>query len=201
MQEQPVEHGPIIAKVGGSLFDWPELGPRLRAWLDALLPLRAFLVPGGGPTADVIRELDRHHVLGEEASHWLALQALSLNARFLQVLLPGAVIVDAHDFAREDESRPSALPHSWDVTSDSVALRVAKVTGARRLVLLKSVNFPPLIAAPEAGRRGLVDAYFASTQAETELYALNLRSWQPGSTAFAGAVLLRQPCPEASGPL
>jgi hypothetical protein len=80
-----------------------------------------------------------------------------------------------------------------------VALRIATVTGARRLVLLKSVDFPPMISAPEAGRRGLVDTYFAKTQAEMEVYALNLRSWQPRSAAFAGAVLLCQPCPGATG--
>jgi len=187
MQVLPADAARIVVKVGGSLYDWPDLGPRLRAWLAALAPAQALLVPGGGPAADVIRALDRRHALGEEASHWLALQALSLNARFLQALLPGAVIVDAYEFARQDEGRPGALPHTWDVTSDSVAARVAQVNGARRLVLLKSTDFPEGIDAEEAGRRGLVDTYFARAQGGGEVFALNLRGWRPGSDPLAGA--------------
>jgi dihydroneopterin aldolase len=44
------------------------------------------------------------------------------------------------------------LPHSWDVTSDSIAAWVAGALGAAALVLVK--------AAGAAGD-GLVDAYFA----------------------------------------
>ncbi len=111
-------------------------------------------MPGGGPAADALRMLDRVHVLGEEAAHWLALRALSVNAHFLACLLPGAPVVprpptptDAGDafildptaFFQEDDHRPGALPHTWHVTSDSLAVRVAVYAGARELVLLKSV--------------------------------------------------------------
>ena len=44
------------------------------------------------------------------------------------------------------------LPHTWDVTSDSIAAWVAGAVGAERLVLVK----PPGAAHPE-----WVDAYFA----------------------------------------
>jgi hypothetical protein len=44
------------------------------------------------------------------------------------------------------------LPHSWDVTSDSIAAWVAGALGARRLVLVKP---------PGASGDGAVDAYFA----------------------------------------
>ena len=80
----------MVVKVGGSLFDWPDLGPRLRQWLAANAPREVILVPGGGPTADVIRTLDRTHGLGDEAAHWLALRAMAVNAELLAALLPGA---------------------------------------------------------------------------------------------------------------
>jgi len=44
------------------------------------------------------------------------------------------------------------LPHSWDVTSDSIAAWVAGVLGAARLVLVKP---------PGANGSNLVDAYFS----------------------------------------
>jgi aspartokinase-like uncharacterized kinase len=164
--------GLVVIKVGGSLFDLPDLGPRLRAWLAGLRAAAVLLVPGGGPTADAVRAFDRRHALGEEASHWLALRALTVNAHFLQALLPGAAVVpqpcergapavlDPWAFARDDEGRPGCLPHCWEVTSDSVAARAAVVARARRLVLLKSVTIPEGLGWDEAGRCGLVDGWF-----------------------------------------
>src|SRR5260370_29362968 len=77
---------PVIVKVGGSLLDLPGLGPRLRSWLDRLEAADVLLVPGGWPTADVIRALDGRHGLGEGHAHWLALPAPSLHAAALQTL-------------------------------------------------------------------------------------------------------------------
>jgi aspartokinase-like uncharacterized kinase len=179
--------GLVVVKVGGSLFDLPDLGPRLCAWLTALGAADVLLVPGGGPTADVVRALDRGHGLGEETSHWLALRALTLNAYFLQALFPGAAVVgqpherpipsavpailDAFRFAQADEGRPGQLPHCWAVTSDAVAARVAVTAGARQLVLLKSVTIPEGLTWAEAGQRGFVDEWFARVleQAPAEL--------------------------------
>src|SRR3954447_24129718 len=78
--------GPIVVKVGGSLYDLPDLGPRLAAWLGTL-PEPVLLVPGGGAMADVVRDLDRCHGLGEAISHELALRSLTMNAWFLAALL------------------------------------------------------------------------------------------------------------------
>lgn len=187
-----------VVKVGGSLYDLPDLGPRLRRWLaEEFAGIRVVLVPGGGPSADFIRHLDRCHGLGEETSHWLALRALTLNAHFLAALLPPACVVenieeiqrawdnhqlpvlDVHEFARADEARPDHLPHSWTVTSDAFAARVALVIQARRLALLKSTTIPPGVDWIEAGRLGFVDEMFAAVlrQAPADLHvrAVNLR--------------------------
>jgi aspartokinase-like uncharacterized kinase len=185
--------GPTVVKVGGSLFDWPDLGPRLRGWIAGLSRLDVLLVPGGGPAADVIRDLDRRHGLGAEKSHWLALRAMSLNAHVLAGLLPGSSVVesvretlagptilDAHAFCRADErDHPAeALPHAWAVTSDSVAARVAVAAGARELILLKSLTIPPDFGWDEAARNGYVDAAFAGVvrAAALEVRSVNFRS-------------------------
>lgn len=176
-----------VVKVGGSLFDWPSLAPRLRQWLAAQPTTRILLVPGGGPTADVVRTFDQLHALGEERAHWLALRAMSLNAHFLADLLPGCAVVhvpnvsnalavlDAYAFCRQD----ATLPASWSVTSDSVAARVAVIAGASRLVLLKSTDLPAELTWEQAGRLGLVDPWFATAAAGLTVHSVNLRTWQP----------------------
>jgi len=186
----------VVVKVSGSLYDLPDLGPRLRCWLDGLGTEAVIVVPGGGPTADVIRALDRVHRLGEERAHWLALAAVSLNGRFLTEIVPGTrlvsgpeealsawadgrvAVLDAFPFAVADERRPGRLPHLWSATSDSLAARVAVASGARRLVMLKSVCLPPSTDWQEAGRHGLVDSQFSGILAQLprlEVVWLNLR--------------------------
>jgi aspartokinase-like uncharacterized kinase len=185
---------PVVVKVGGSLFDLPDLGLRLRRWLLRLDTGAVLLVPGGGKFADAVRDLDKIHLLGEEKAHWLALRALTLSARFLVQLLPGASILghpwvcsyvwergqipvlDAHEFALIDESKAGRLPHAWTVTSDSIAARVSRVLEARRLVLLKSVTIPEGTDWREARRCGWVDDYFAeAVGTDLEVQGVNLR--------------------------
>jgi aspartokinase-like uncharacterized kinase len=184
----------LVAKVGGSLFDLPDLGERLRSWLAGLGTADVILVPGGGASADVARDLDRLHRLGPEAAHWLALRALSVSSLLLQALLPGSrvvgsvplppgqagpVVLDPFAFVTGDEGRPGSLPHSWDATSDAVAARAAVVAGADRLVLLKSVTIPEGLSWEEAGARGLVDRTFVEVIKQApglRVTALNFRS-------------------------
>ncbi|MCI0642073.1 MAG: hypothetical protein L0Y70_23595 [Gemmataceae bacterium] len=163
----------IIVKVGGSLFDLSRLGDRLRVFIGGLGP-RGLLFPGGGPAADAFRALDRAQGLGEEASHWLAIRALAINAQFLRALLaelpvlewpragewPGWAIAEPLSFALADEEHADHLPHTWDVTSDSLALRLAQVVGAAELVLLKSVSAPEKADWRQLSQAGVVDGHF-----------------------------------------
>jgi 5-(aminomethyl)-3-furanmethanol phosphate kinase len=188
----------IVIKVGGSLYDLPDLGPRLLRWLNRpeLEGHNLLLVPGGGRSADVVRDLDRIHHLGEEKAHWLALRSLTLNAHFLADLLPARLtddplrlgaegrqrlwLLDVHAFAILDECCQGAgkLPHNWGVTSDSLAARAAIVGAAARLVLLKSVAIPSALDWVEAARLGFVDEMFAAVLGDTRLPvdAINFRA-------------------------
>jgi len=165
----------IVVKVGGSLYDLPDLGARLAAWLAELKTANVVLVPGGGRAADLVRACDRQHNLGEEASHWLALRALTFNAHYLASLLPGSCVIenlektdktsipilDMHASATMVERRPDRFPRTWDVTSDSLAAQVAIVGKASELILLKSVALPEGMDWREASRQGIVDPFFS----------------------------------------
>jgi aspartokinase-like uncharacterized kinase len=196
---------PTVVKVGGSLFDLPDLGSRLRAWLSACETSAVTLVPGGGPTTDVVRHLDRHHGLGDEASHWLALRALTLNGHFLARLLTPAdpvrkclpvvsgdphewpslwteyrlPILDAFAFATMDELRPGRLPYRWEAASDCLAARLANVINADRLILLKSASLSGPESWEQAAADGVVDPYFPAFVGQYEIQVVNLRHWRP----------------------
>jgi 5-(aminomethyl)-3-furanmethanol phosphate kinase len=167
----------IVVKVGGSLYDLPSLRPKLLSFLDGLITRQVALFPGGGKLADAIRDLDQCHHLGQESSHWLAVHSLSVAARFLVDLLePKATcvltraalrrawasnrigVIDPLAFARSDASSPAPLPRSWEVTSDSLALRVSQRWCASRLILLKSISPPADWLEHEAG--AFVDGEF-----------------------------------------
>jgi aspartokinase-like uncharacterized kinase len=174
-------HHPTVAKVGGSLYDLPDLADRLQDWFNDLNTPYVMLVPGGGGAANVVRTWDTTHALGEEKAHWLALRALAMNAHFLAGLLPGVRVIqhlderhelfatglvpvlDMHTFALADELQPDRLPHTWAVTSDSLAAQVAIRVDAAQLVLLKSAQLPEGLDWRAAGERGCVDSAFAAT--------------------------------------
>jgi 5-(aminomethyl)-3-furanmethanol phosphate kinase len=168
-----------VIKVGGSLLDYPELPSRLASYLADLGRPNPVLLCGGGPTVDAIRKIDRAHGMDEEASHWIAVRALALNARLLEAIVPNLVyterakdlprawksrkvpLLDPFIFLSEvDESFGDPLPRRWRVTSDSIAARMAARLEAPELVLLKSAEIPGELTVPDAAEEGIVDAQF-----------------------------------------
>jgi aspartokinase-like uncharacterized kinase len=197
----------LVVKVGGSLYDLPRLGQRLRAWLDEQRRPCVLLIPGGGPIADWIRDLDAQDGLGAERAHWLALRALTFAAHVLAQRVPGAVVIeevadraqawrlgqvpilDLHAFALADEARHDHLDHSWAVSSDSLAARVAVVTGIEELALLKSQTLAPPTDWSAAADQGFVDDAFPSVVAAAatalRVSAINFRAWRPAASSAA----------------
>lgn len=109
------------------------------------------VVPGGGPFADTVRELDRKVGLSPSAAHWMAHLAMDQYAELLAERIPEGVVVEepgaiqpAWNGGQLPVLAPSrwmrsadVLPHSWDVTSDSIAAFIAGALDATRLVLIK----------------------------------------------------------------
>jgi 5-(aminomethyl)-3-furanmethanol phosphate kinase len=69
------------------------------------------------------------------------------------------------------------LPHSWDVTSDSIAARLAVLAGADELVLLKSGLPTDSLTLAQAAETGYVDRYFPVAAAGVpRVRCVNLRA-------------------------
>lgn len=142
----------IVFKLGGSLMREPALFRQALSNLAIVGSVRPIvIVPGGGAFADHVRALQPELGLSEEAAHWMALRAVDQVAEVIADLMPEArLVVDTagvFDVLRDGAIpviAPSAwmraadmLPHSWDVTSDSVAALIAGALDARELVLVK----------------------------------------------------------------
>lgn len=196
MKRTPVR----VIKVGGSLMDYEHLAGSFRSWLAAQPEAFNVLIAGGGAMADVIRQADSRYRLGEETSHWLCIDLLSVTARLLHAVLPETALIETFDALNQATSECNSdapaifspteylrefdgkvhrqpLPHNWTVTTDSIAARIADVIDADELVLLKSTD----PAEDDPTREALVDGYFRrSLPAALPLRIVNLRSVECG---------------------
>ena len=190
-------------KVGGSLFDKSELQASAARWSMLAAQHRLLLLPGGGPFADQVRTADTRFNLSDSAAHWMAILSMDQYAYLLADLAPNAVLVRDLTTAAATCTAghlailaPSTLllqldpmPHSWQVTSDSIAAWLAAYAHIQLLILLKSVaGASPISLRENSGALiprvpvqslpgyNLVDPYFAQTlSAKTTCWILDGR--------------------------
>ena len=163
-----------VIKVGGSLFDLADLGSRIERFLDLFEIPAPILVPGGGPIADSIRQLDETFRLDSATSHELGVRTLALTARLISELSSRFSHLESHREVNDIWEcrqfpiispidcilRDSKLPASWDVTSDSIAAWIASQHPRSQLILFKSTDLPSGISFADAAVAGLVDRHF-----------------------------------------
>lgn len=157
----------VVVKIGGSLLQRVEEFDRVLGVVAELGRARRLLiVPGGGPFADAVRAIDARVRLSDDAAHWMAILAMDQYAHLIaERLVHGALVASAaeidhaHSSARIPVLAPyrwlrdaDPLPHSWDVTSDSIAAWCAHAVGAPQLVLIKPSG---------ASGDDVVDRYFS----------------------------------------
>jgi aspartokinase-like uncharacterized kinase len=181
-----------VVKIGGGLLRDPG---RLHQVLDVVADVGTehalLVVPGGGLFADMVRAIDRRIGLTDDAAHWMAILAMDQYAHVLHSRLRRATLVSTaaaaltaiatgalpvlapYGWMREADP----LPHSWDVTSDSIAAWIAGALGAPRLVLIKPAGVTDA---------GAVDAYFPSACRRETRWSL-----LPADRAHALPALLR----------
>jgi len=126
-----------VIKIGGSLFD--VVSDLIRILSEQRAGL--VIVPGGGAFADAVRRLDPD----SDSAHWMAISAMEQYGHY--IASHGLPTID--QIVRVDElsvllpyclmKRDDPLPHSWDVTSDTIAAWVAWRLDLP-LILLKSID-------------------------------------------------------------
>lgn len=130
-------HRPLVMKLGGSLISHvAEIVPILQHAGHPVL-----IVPGGGPFADLVR---KYHI-DNENSHWMAVAAMEEYGWYIgghgipvteRLAVPDQTLVYLPYLGMRSAD---PLPHSWDISSDTIAAWIADQVGLD-LVLLKSVD-------------------------------------------------------------
>lgn len=162
-----------VVKLGGSLLR----NEHLRAWLAVLAEHgagRVVIVPGGGPFADAARAMQTQWGLDDVHAHNMAVLGMAQTAQVLHGLCPvvqmagdatalrgilqraGIALWQPLDLLRD---RADALT-SWEVTSDSLALWLARRIDAARVVLVKSCAIPQTSDLKMLAEMGIVDRQF-----------------------------------------
>ncbi len=199
-----------VIKVGGSLFDLPQLPQRLRAWLDAQSPAHNVLLAGGGKLVEQVRTWNAAEPLDEADAHWMCVDLLTVTVHLLHAWLPEIPLVEGDDLLFQRVSQPGAtifgpapwmrhseprlpgtrLPANWETTSDAIAGRLAAALRADELVLLKSA-LPRCRAADDLSALAAV-GYIDSVLAQMAPGLPLMRLVDFRSEPVAEALVLRQ---------
>lgn len=189
-----------VIKIGGSLSGVTGLKALCQEIARLGSRYRLLIVPGGGEFADQVRESYKRYSLSDSTAHFMALLAMDQYGYILNEMIEGSSLVeDVQSVGKVVETGraavllPSAmamqtytLPHSWQVTSDSIAAWVTWEAKCRRLVLLKDVDglldssrkpIAKMTANELAGHAGGVDEYLARflASAQLEVWIINGR--------------------------
>jgi aspartokinase-like uncharacterized kinase len=144
--------GLTVIKVGGGLTGIPGALEHVCGRIARAGEAHALVVvPGGGLFADAVRSFDAELGLSSEVAHWMAILAMDLYGHVLADQIRSAALVEESGEISATVCRGSVavlapyrwmraadvLPHTWGVTSDSIAAFIAGALGAIRLVLIK----------------------------------------------------------------
>ncbi len=163
-----------VVKLGGSLNS----DPLLPEWLELLAWLgggRAIVVCGGGAFADEVRRAQAHWQFDDLPAHNMAVLAMAQTAFLAHGLNPALRLASSQDEIRQVLHAGHAalwLPYewvrqqadrdtNWELSSDRIALELARRLNAERLVVVKSCAIDPAATLRDLGVAGVLDRQFA----------------------------------------
>jgi aspartokinase-like uncharacterized kinase len=168
---------PFVVKIGGSLAETGRLKEILGIVARAQRP--TVIVPGGGPFADAVRNVQAELGFSDKAAHYMAILAMHQTALLMREIAPELVAAETLAAIRAAWKerrvavwlpaklceRDKRLPRDWSITSDGLAARLAERLGRALVVLVKSRQMEQGASASALAREGVVDPVFAEIQA------------------------------------
>lgn len=143
-----------VIKIGGSVVQNNSIKKLCRALNTLIRDYSFVIVPGGGDYADLVRQHYRKYHVSSDTAHWMAILSENILGFFLlEQLTFGIPVFTISEISKAIENSRipifmpfqylfeyDPLPHSWDVTSDSIAAHIAEILHAHKLILLKDVD-------------------------------------------------------------
>lgn len=145
-----------LFKIGGKILEDFEnlnstISQLLQIYNENLLE-KIIIIPGGGSFANFIRKIYSELKFTEEIAHWMGIISMNYNGLELNKKFPNIEIIENYGRLKEERNifciflpyefikENDKLPHSWDVTSDSISLFLAKELELNECYLIKDVD-------------------------------------------------------------
>lgn len=158
-----------VVKLGGSLITNAEIlncMHILSSW-----PGQIIIVSGGGVFADTVRSSQAQWQFNDSIAHRMAILAMQQTALLIHGLMPEASLLTSFSQLNKTEALriwspnvaeldQAGIPHSWDISSDSLAACLANIWNADSLILVKSAPIEESMTLQQQQLLGIVDAGF-----------------------------------------
>jgi aspartokinase-like uncharacterized kinase len=145
-----------IFKIGGKILDNSKhlintIAQLTQLYEDNIIQ-KIIIIPGGGTIANFVRNIYLEFKINDDLAHWIAIYSMNFNGLELKRKFPHLEIVKDFEHLKSEKRIFSIflpykylrlidpLPHSWDVTSDSITLYCTYKLGVNECFLIKDVD-------------------------------------------------------------
>jgi len=145
-----------IYKIGGKILDNSKhlintIAQLTQLYEDSVIK-KIIIIPGGGTLANFVRKIYLEFKINDELAHWIAIYSMNFNGLELKRKFPHLAITEDFEYLKNEKRLFSIflpykyfrlndpLPHSWDVTSDSITLYCAYKLGVSECFLIKDID-------------------------------------------------------------
>ncbi len=145
-----------VFKIGGKILDNSKNLINTIAQLTQLfedkIVKKLILIPGGGLLANFVRSLYREFKFNDDLAHWIAIYSMDYNGIELKRKFPHLKLFDNYEKLEQENrgmfiflpykylKKNNELPHTWDVTSDSISLYFTKKLNSKNCFLIKDIE-------------------------------------------------------------